>query len=253
MRKKALRLLVAAAVSLSALVVAGASSSATESPAAPASVAPLDGCYTWSGVLKDGAKGEAVRQLQIRVSGYPGYDSELALDGSYGPATTAAVKRFQQAYGLAADGVAGPDTFAKIYALQDNDCTPVNFTYPELNKCNSNWSGGKVSAATAKSNALVSMWKLQALRHALGDKSIKVSSGFRSVSCNAAVGGSSTSRHMYGDGVDLVGSHSFCTLAKQARNHGFKQILGPGYVGHNDHVHVSDRSSKMWSAPNCGI
>ncbi len=188
------------------------------------------------------------------MAGWPGYNSVLAIDGSYGPATTAAVKRFQAAYGLAADGVAGPATQAKIYALQDNDCTPIHFTYPELNKCNSTWAGGKVAAGTAKANALSSMWKLEALRHALGDKSIRVTSGFRSASCNAAVGGASNSRHMYGDAVDLGASpHSLCTLAKQARYHGFRGILGPGYSGHNDHVHVNQGPNRHWSAPSCGV
>lgn len=208
--------------------------------------------YGWSRTLSQGATGADVTQLQIRVSGYPGYNAVLALDGSFGPATKSAVVRFQQAYGLAADGVAGPNTFNKIYSLQDADNTPIHFTYAELNRCNGDWSGGKVSAATAKANALVTMWKLEAMRHALGGAPINISSGFRSVSCNSAVGGASNSRHMYGDAADLTGSHSFCTMAKQARNHGFASILGPGYPDHNDHTHVSG-GSHYWSAPNCGI
>ncbi|GGS23046.1 MULTISPECIES: D-Ala-D-Ala carboxypeptidase family metallohydrolase [Actinokineospora] len=216
--------------------------------------ATADGCYTWGRTLSQGMSGEDVRQLQIRVSGYPGYGGVLALDGDYGPATKAAVTRFQQAYGLGADGVAGPNTFNKIYALQDSDCTPVNFSYAELNNCNSTWSGGAVSASTAKFNALVSMWKLQAMRHALGDEPIRVTSGFRSYACNSAVGGASNSRHLYGDAVDLgSGPHSLCTLAKRARYHGFNGILGPGYPGHNDHTHVDHRSSRFWDAPSCGI
>jgi zinc D-Ala-D-Ala carboxypeptidase len=174
-----------------------------------------DGCYTWGRQLSEGMSGDDVRQLQIRISGYPGYDGVLGLDGQYGPGTRAAVVRFQQAYGLTDDGIAGPNTFAKIYALQDDDCTPVNFSYAELNDCNSTWSGGNVSAATAKANALVSMWKLQAMRHALGDQSIRVTSGFRSVACNNAVGGASSSRHLYGDAVDLgAGPHTLCRLAQ---------------------------------------
>ncbi|MFJ2273466.1 D-Ala-D-Ala carboxypeptidase family metallohydrolase [Streptomyces sp. NPDC087866] len=217
-----------------------------------AGTAQADGCYTWTRTLSPGATGNDVTQLQIRVAGYPGYNSVLAIDGSYGPATTAAVKRFQAAYGLAADGIAGPATQAKIYALQDNDCTPAHFTYAELNRCNSTWSGGAVSAATAKANALSTMWKLEALRHALGDRPITINSGFRSTSCNSAVGGAPNSRHLYGDAADL-GGIAFCTLAKEARNHGFNGILGPGYPDHNDHVHVNQGPSHFWSAPNCGI
>jgi zinc D-Ala-D-Ala carboxypeptidase len=219
-----------------------------------AGTAHADECYTWNRTLSQGMSGSDVAELQVRVSGYPGYGSVLAIDGSYGPATAAAVKRFQAAYGLSADGVAGPQTFSKIYALQDADCTPAHFSYAELNQCNSTWSGGAVSAATAKRNALISMWKLEAMRHALGDAPIRVTSGFRSYSCNSAVGGSSNSRHLYGDGVDLgAGSHTLCRMAQQARNHGFNGILGPGYPGHNDHTHVDHRSSRYWSAPSCGI
>jgi zinc D-Ala-D-Ala carboxypeptidase len=239
------RLLAAAALTV------GASGAVVLVEAAPAHA---DGCYTWSGVLSEGSSGEAVRQLQIRVAGYPSPGSALVLDGAYGANTKDAVARFQAAYGLTGDGVAGSDTFNKLYALQDDDCTPINFAYAELNDCNTTWSGGNVSAATAKANALVTMWKLQAMRHAMGDQPIRVTSGFRSVACNNAVGGASSSRHLYGDAADLgANPHTLCEMAKQARNHGFLGILGPGYPDHGDHVHVDGRSSKFWSAPNCGV
>ncbi|MEU2429455.1 MULTISPECIES: D-Ala-D-Ala carboxypeptidase family metallohydrolase [unclassified Streptomyces] len=221
---------------------------------ATAGTAHADGCYTWSRTLSQGASGADVTELQIRVAGYPGSGAVLAIDGDYGPATAAAVTRFQSAYGLAADGIAGPATFSKLYALQDDDCTPIHFTYAELNDCNTTWAGGAVSAATAKSNALRTMWKLEAMRHALGDQPITVTSGFRSHACNDAVGGASSSRHLYGDAADLgAGPHSLCKLAQQARNHGFNGILGPGYPDHNDHTHLDHRPSRFWSAPSCGI
>ncbi|GFH67813.1 muramoylpentapeptide carboxypeptidase [Streptomyces gougerotii] len=255
MRSRPIRLL------LSALMGAGLAFAPVSAVAAPTATAPAakdvgaaDGCYTWSGTLSEGSSGEAVRQLQIRVAGYPGTGSQIAIDGQFGPATKAAVQRFQSAYGLAADGVAGPATFSKIYQLQDDDCTPVNFTYAELNRCNSDWSGGKVSAATARANALVTMWKLQAMRHAMGDKPITVNGGFRSVTCNSNVGGATNSRHLYGHAADLgAGSQGFCALAKAARNHGFTEILGPGYPGHDDHTHVAGGGGRFWSAPSCGI
>jgi zinc D-Ala-D-Ala carboxypeptidase len=220
-----------------------------------ATEAHADACYTWNRTLSEGASGEDVRQLQIRVAGYPAYGGHIAADGAFGPATKAAVQRFQSAYGLGADGIAGPATFTKIYALQDDDCTPIHFTYTELDDgCGgSGWDGGPLSAAATKANALQTMWQLEALRHALGDQPLNITSGFRSIPCNNSVGGASNSQHLYGRSADLVGSHSLCTLAKQARYHGFGGIFGPGYPGHNDHTHLDIRTSNSWSAPTCGI
>lgn len=243
-----LRILLVAAVALASTLTAGLVWA--ESPALPSG----DGCYTWSGELAEGDSGEAVEQLQIRVFGYPESGEQLAVDGDFGPATTAAVKRFQKAYGLAETGKGDAATYTKIYELQDDDCTPIHFTYSELNDCNSDWSGGKVSAAEAKANALNVMWGLEAMRHALGDQPITVTSGFRSVACNDAVGGAPDSQHLYGRSADLgAGPHSLCTLAKEARHHGFMGIFGPGYPGHDDHTHADIRSTKVWSAPDCGV
>jgi zinc D-Ala-D-Ala carboxypeptidase len=217
--------------------------------------ARADGCYTWGRTLSEGTSGEDVRQLQIRVAGYPAYGGHLAADGAFGPATKAAVLRFQQAYGLGADGIAGSATFTKIYALQDDDCTPIHFTYGELDDgCGgSGYDGGPLSEAQTKANALQTMWQLEAMRHALGDQPLTITSGFRSYSCNAAVGGAGNSQHLYGRSADLVGAPSLCTLAKRARYHGFGGIFGPGYPGHDDHTHVDIRTTNSWSAPTCGI
>ncbi|MFD0635974.1 D-Ala-D-Ala carboxypeptidase family metallohydrolase [Catenulispora yoronensis] len=226
--------------------------SASAAASAPASAS--SSCYSWGRSLSQGATGSDVAQLQIRVAGWSGYNNVIAIDGVFGPATKAAVERFQAAYGLGVDGIAGPQTYGEIYALQKSDCTPLHFSYGELNQCNSTWSGGAVSAATAQSNAFRIMWKLEALRHALGDHPITVTSGFRSYGCNSADGGVSDSRHLYGDAADLVPSaNSLCTLAREARYHGFSQIFGPGFPNHDTHVHVDYAPSHDWSAPTCGI
>jgi zinc D-Ala-D-Ala carboxypeptidase len=224
-----------------------------------ATPAAADGCYTWTRTLRVGTTGNDVAQLQIRVAGWAPYRSYVAIDGVFGNGTKAAVERFQAGYGLGVDGVAGSQTFGKIYDLQDNDCTPIHFTYAEFdNGCGiGGWAGGKVSAATAQGNALRQMWKAEALRHKLGDRPLYVSSAFRSVECNARVGGSSNSEHMYGTATDLTGSPTLCQLATQARTTGHSGILGPGYPDHNDHTHIDSRAERglgyAWSAPNCGV
>lgn len=65
--------------------------------------------------LKPGSSGDEVLRLQ-KVLAQLGYLSATP-NGSYGPATTAAVQAFQKAKGLAALGVVGPSTRAALNAL----------------------------------------------------------------------------------------------------------------------------------------
>lgn len=237
--------LVTLVVTLTSLV---AVTTATTTPAY------ADECYSWGRTLSSGASGADVAELQIRVAGWAGYGVNMAIDGSYGPQTVAAVKGFQAAYGLGADGVAGPATFAKIYELQDPDCTPLHFSYAEVDGgCGAGgYSGGSVPAATVKENLKRAMWRAEALRQRSGNRPLTVTSGFRSQACDRQVGGSGTGQHTYGTAIDLVGI-SFCTLSQNARYNGFGGIFGPGYPGHDDHVHVDIRAGRSWSAPSCGV
>lgn len=71
-----------------------------------------------TGVYRQGDRGEYVRLAQyfLRViSGY--YDSvrPIAADGIFGPDTKNAVLDFQKRFGLSADGIIGPATWAKLY------------------------------------------------------------------------------------------------------------------------------------------
>ncbi|MDE6586301.1 MAG: spore cortex-lytic enzyme [Clostridia bacterium] len=63
-------------------------------------------------VLKQGATGGEVKELQRRLKQWGYYDG--AVDGVYGAKTVEAVKRFQKKNGLTADGVAGKSTFAAL-------------------------------------------------------------------------------------------------------------------------------------------
>ncbi|WP_108813546.1 peptidoglycan-binding domain-containing protein [Loktanella sp. Alg231-35] len=57
-------------------------------------------------LLKRGLKGAPVKRLQKKLG--------VTDDGDFGPGTEKALKEWQAANGLAADGIAGPDTFAAI-------------------------------------------------------------------------------------------------------------------------------------------
>jgi zinc D-Ala-D-Ala carboxypeptidase len=235
--------------------------------AASVGSAAADGCYTWSRTLRLGTSGADVKELQIRIAGFTASHDVVVPDGAFGQKTYDALRRFQTSYGLAADGVASATTYNKIYALQDNDCSPIHFTFAEFfNDCNPSlgFSGGPISAIAVKTNVLRLMWKLEGLRHKLGDRPITVTSGVRNNACNASVGGASNSQHRYGTGADLVGL-PLCTLASASRTAGLSGIIGPGSPdgNHEDHTHVDSRyentssgttfQSFYWSAPRCGI
>lgn len=66
------------------------------------------------GVLRAGEKGEDTRHLQDALNNFGYRDKEgraLKEDGHFGDRTKEAVQAFQQAHGLKADGVVGPQTF----------------------------------------------------------------------------------------------------------------------------------------------
>ena len=62
--------------------------------------------------LRLGDRGETVKQIQQRLSNWGYYTGSV--DGVFGSMTEQAVKKFQRANGLTADGIVGPATAAKI-------------------------------------------------------------------------------------------------------------------------------------------
>lgn len=62
-------------------------------------------------LVKQGSSGEAVRKLQqlLNATG-----ASLEEDGSFGPATDAAVRSYQKAHGLEVDGEVGPKTWGRL-------------------------------------------------------------------------------------------------------------------------------------------
>ena len=67
-------------------------------------------------VLRTGSMGEEVKTLQGRLHDLGYYTDEI--DGQFGAGTKAAVIDFQQANGLAADGMVGAETKAVLFSPQ---------------------------------------------------------------------------------------------------------------------------------------
>ena len=65
-----------------------------------------------SGNVALGATGNCVREIQNHLNAW---GKSLSVDGSFGPATKAAVVSFQGAHGLTADGIVGPKTKAVLF------------------------------------------------------------------------------------------------------------------------------------------
>ena len=63
-------------------------------------------------VLKKGSKGDSVRALQILLNG-KGYNCGT-VDGDFGTNTDKALRAFQTANGLVADGIAGAKTWTAL-------------------------------------------------------------------------------------------------------------------------------------------
>ncbi|WP_306321065.1 MULTISPECIES: protein kinase [unclassified Streptomyces] len=98
-------------------VTATAPVPSTHEPA-PRPPAWISGCTYYDGTEQTarGDTGKRVVQAQCMLT-KRGYDVGAAgVDGDFGSATEAAVRKFQGAKGLAADGIVGPDTWAALRA-----------------------------------------------------------------------------------------------------------------------------------------
>ncbi len=194
--------------------------------------------YTFERSLTTGDRGPDVRALQVRVAGWfpQTGQQQMTIDRHYGESTAAAVRAFQTFYGLDADGVAGPSTFAVIDGLEDDDGSTLHFTWSEFwQNRNSNCSakangyansfrGGMVAPQRTKKNVKRMMWRLEALRAKAGGKSVAINSGFRSVAYNDCIGGARSSQHMYGTAADNrmadISNRAERDLARASQFHG---------------------------------
>jgi hypothetical protein len=75
------------------------------------------GCTLNLPVLRKGSKGECVKALQILLIGHKYSCGAFGADGDLGAATDSAVRRYQKANGLTADGICGPATWRKLLGV----------------------------------------------------------------------------------------------------------------------------------------
>ena len=68
-------------------------------------------------ILKVGSSGDDVKKLQSKLG--------LAADGSFGPATEKAVKAWQAANGLTADGIVGDGTWSKMFSANNTTSATI--------------------------------------------------------------------------------------------------------------------------------
>ena len=92
--------------------------------------------FVQTAVLKQGASGGEVKELQRRLKNWGYYKG--AVDGIYGKGTVEAVKAFQKKNGLKADGIAGISTF-KALGMNDSVKVLENDKKPSSNG-NSNYT-----------------------------------------------------------------------------------------------------------------
>ncbi len=87
-------------------------------------VTPDPSAPTAAPVIRSGAMGESVTQLQTRLKELGYYTGTV--DGQFGPGTRTAVTLFQQQNGLTADGIVGPATSELLYSADARPAvTPV--------------------------------------------------------------------------------------------------------------------------------
>lgn len=172
--------------------------------------------YPFTKALGPHSRGRDVRALEMRIAGwFPAHSQRrLLVDRNFGERTTKAVKTFQRHYGLAVDGIAGPQTFQTLARLEDGDGSTSHFSWAEFaqhrdascsrraDRYAGTFRGGPVNHKVVKRHVREMMWRLEAIR-AKAHAPVIVESGFRSIAYNRCIGGASVSQHLYGFAADI--------------------------------------------------
>lgn len=148
-------------------------------------------------LLKNGSRGELVRQLQARLN-EQGYGAGNA-DGIFGSNTEKGVKALQSAAGITVDGKVGQNTWtALLEGKAASVPTSAHFKLSEF-KC----KDGTAVPTKYYGNCQKLMNLLEEIRTACGNRAITVTSGYRTESYNKKVDGAKQSQHLYAAAADI--------------------------------------------------
>ena len=148
-------------------------------------------------LLKNGSRGELVRQLQARLN-EQGYGAGNA-DGIFGSNTENGVKALQSAAGITVDGKVGQNTWtALLEGKAASVPTSAHFKLSEF-KC----KDGTAVPTKYYANCQKLMNLLEEIRTACGNRAITVTSGYRTESYNKKVDGAKQSQHLYAAAADI--------------------------------------------------
>jgi len=167
--------------------------------------------YTKS--LAKGDKGPSVADLQRRINHHH-FKVVGPDDGHFGENTKIAVVRFQDAFGLAQDGVVGPKTQNKLM-VGGQVSAHFNIFHDVLY---SRGNGDLILRGEL-------IHRLEVVRSILGNKPVIVNSCFRDERYNYIIGGATRSQHKKGAAGDIVVIGVSPTgVANAGRQAGFKFI-----------------------------
>lgn len=125
--------------------------------------------------LKQGMKGDDVKQLQIDLNQITKPSIPLVVDGDFGGKTFWAVKSFQTKYGLVSDGIVGPKTKEKIAEKKTKKSLIEAIIQVE--------SGGNVNAIGDKNLKFPAYGCMQIRQPACVDVNNKFGTHYKSIDC----------------------------------------------------------------------
>lgn len=195
---------------------------------------------TWAsleadGVLKKGARGTKVSDLQTRLN-ESGYDAGK-VDGIFGDNTEKAVKALQKASGIAVDGIVGPDTWQALYQAENTTIPQTAHFKIEEFKCHD----GTPVPEKYYGNLQRLMALLETIRTACGNKPVYINSGYRTPAWNKKVGGAPLSQHLLATAADIRVSGM---TAQQVYDIANKVNPNGGVGKYTGHVHVDVRGHR---------